>query len=79
MAKKNEAVEAMAEKIFTVAAADEVARFAEEYTEVPLRWGESRSEYADGMEALQAYLYALADAARTAAKAFADGPEEDEE
>lgn len=73
MAKKNEAVEAMAEKIFTVAAADEVARFAEEYT------GESRSEYADGMEALQAYLYALADAARTAAKAFADGPEEDEE
>ena len=73
MAKKNEAVEALAEKIFTVAAADEVSQFAADYT------GESRSEYADGMEALQAYLYALADAARTAAKAFADGPEEDEE
>lgn len=73
MAKKNEAAEALAEKIFTVAAADEVAQFAENYT------GESRSEYADGMEALQAYLYALADASRTAANAFADGPEEEEE
>ena len=73
MAKKNEAAEALAEKIFTVAAADEVAQFAADYT------GETRSEYADGMESLQAFMYALADAARAAAKAFSDGPEEDEE
>jgi len=73
MAKKNEAVEALAEKIFTVAVADEVAKFAEEYT------GESRSEYADGLEALRAYLYALSDASRVAAETFAEGPEGDDE
>ena len=73
MTEKNEAAEALAEKIFTVAAADEVAKFAEDYA------GESRSEYADGLEALRAYLYALADAARAAADTFAEGPEEDDE